>query len=64
MEIAAGSASEVEYQLLLARDLGYLSIDDHSALSGEVVEIRRMILAFTKKLKTTPQSSKPIAQGP
>ena len=51
LQIAAGSASEIEYQLLLARDLNYLPSESYAAISSEVVEIRRMILAYTKKLK-------------
>jgi len=51
IDIATGSASEVEYQLLLAKDLGYLSGDQHKNLSTEVTEIRRMLLAFKKKLR-------------
>ena len=51
LQIAAGSASEIEYQLLLSRDLKFLSAECYAALSSEVVEIRRMILAYSKKLK-------------
>lgn len=50
LQIAAGSASEIEYQLLLAHDLKYLSSEIYQALSAEIVEIRRMILAYIKKL--------------
>ena len=32
LQIARGSACEVEYQLLLARDLGFMSLDAHGAL--------------------------------
>jgi len=53
IDIATGSASEVEYQLLLAKDLGYLPKDEHADLSTEVIEIRRMLLAFNKTLRTT-----------
>ncbi len=53
IDIATGSASEVEYQLLLARDLGYLPEDEYTEFSGEVVEIRRMLLAFNKRLRNT-----------
>ncbi len=52
IDIATGSASEVEYQLLLAKDLGYLPEDQHSTLSSEVVEIRRMLLAFNQNLRS------------
>ncbi len=53
IDIATGSASEVEYQLLLAKDLAYLPKDQHTNLSTEVIEIRRMLLAFNKKLRTS-----------
>jgi four helix bundle protein len=51
IDIATGSASEVEYQLLLASDLGYLSSEGYRELSSEIVEIRRMLLAFNRKLR-------------
>ncbi len=51
IDIATGSASEVEYQLLLARDLGYLSREQYAPLTAETVEIRRMLIAFKKKLR-------------
>ena len=49
--IAAGSASEVEYHLLLARDLNYLNPVEHRRLDGEVNELKRMLSAFIRKLK-------------
>jgi len=52
IDIATGSASEVEYQLLLARDLGYLPEDEHGNLATEVTEIRRMLLAFNSKIRS------------
>ena len=50
IDTATGSASEVEYQLLLAKDLGYLPEGQCERLSAEVTEICRMLLAFNKKL--------------
>jgi four helix bundle protein len=38
-----GSASELEYQLLLARDLGLMDQSDYSRLEMEVVEAGRML---------------------
>jgi len=52
VDIATGSVSEIEYQLLLARDLGYLDEEQHSQLAGETVEIRSMLLAFNKKIRS------------
>ncbi len=51
IDMATGSASEVEYHLLLAADLGYLAQEQHEALSAEVVEIRKMLLSFNKTLR-------------
>ena len=51
LDIASGSSTELEYELLLGHDLGYLHGDCHVPLSTEVVEIRRMMLAFASKLK-------------
>jgi four helix bundle protein len=51
--IAMGSASELEYMLLLARDLGYLPEDAFLAMTTDLVEIRKMLNAFIQKLKST-----------
>ena len=48
--IARGSASELEYHLLLARDLNFLPPSDHEKLSAGVVEIKRMLTALIQKL--------------
>jgi len=50
MSMAAGSASEVEYQLLLARDLTYFSTEQHRQLDGQVNEVKRMLNSFMQKL--------------
>ena len=51
-QIAMGSASELEYHLLLARDLGWLNAALHAELDQNTVEIKRMLFAFIQKLKT------------
>src|SRR3989441_5034866 len=48
--IARGSASELEYELLLARDLKLLQPGDYEMLSQQTVEIKRMLTIFVKKL--------------
>jgi four helix bundle protein len=50
LSIAAGSASEVEYQVLLARDLGYLSDEDYGRLNTQVNEVKRMLNSFIQSL--------------
>ncbi|MBA4180689.1 MAG: diversity-generating retroelement protein bAvd family protein [Anaerolinea sp.] len=48
--IALGSATELEYQFILATDLGYLRPDRSSELQGDVREVQRMLVAFRQRL--------------
>jgi len=48
--IALGSASELEYHLLLSRDLGYLVPDICEQLSQQVVETKKMLSGFIQYL--------------
>ncbi len=50
-QVAAGSSSEVEYHLLLARDLGFIDDQKHQELSSQIIEIKKMLYAFLKKLR-------------
>ena len=49
--IARGSASELEYQLLLARDLKLIPSNDYEQLAQQVIEIKRMLTVLVQKLK-------------
>ena len=51
LQIAAGSASELEYHLLLANELDILDTADHKRLTRKVTEVKRMLTSFIKKLK-------------
>jgi four helix bundle protein len=51
IQIARGSASELEYHLLLARDLGLLTADDFIDLEGKVLEIERMLAVLSQRLR-------------
>jgi len=51
--ISMGSASELEYLLLLARDLGYLQADIYQPIQNDLVEMRKMLNAFIQKLKAS-----------
>ncbi len=52
LQIALGSATELESHLLLARDLSFLEGADHDRLAAEVTEIKRMLTAFIKSLRS------------
>ena len=51
MQIAMGSASELEYQLLLAHDLKLLETSLYERLTSDVAEVKRMLTSLIKKLK-------------
>ena len=48
--IAMGSASEVEYHLLLARDLKLLKPAEYQELAPRATELKRMLTALLQKL--------------
>jgi four helix bundle protein len=50
LQIACGFASELEYHFLLARDLGYLSQGDHLNAHKQLLEVKRMLVALTRKV--------------
>ena len=52
VQIATGSASEVEYQLLLSHELGYLPTEQYTALEATITEIQKMLHGFAKALKS------------
>lgn len=49
--IAMGSASELEYHLLLARDLKLVKAKEYADLVQRTIEVKRMLAAFIQKLK-------------
>jgi four helix bundle protein len=51
--IAMGSASELDYHLLLASELNFLSDIDYKELSGDLTEIRRMLTSLKVRLKAS-----------
>ncbi len=51
LQIAMGSASETEYQLLLARDLGFLPNDSYKKLHHDVEEVKRMLTSLIMTIR-------------
>ena len=51
LRMSMGSATEVEYHLLLARDLGMLSNVEHERLTKMTSEIERMLWSLIKTVK-------------
>lgn len=51
LQISMGSASELEYHLLLASDLDLLKASDYDRLRSETIEVKRMLTSFIQKLR-------------
>lgn len=52
LSISYGSACELETQLLIAKNLGYLKSDDFKNLFSEIDEIQKMLYTLEKKQKS------------
>ena len=51
LQMGIRSASELQYHLILARDLGYLGSSDCAPLTGEVVAVKRMLASLISKVR-------------
>jgi four helix bundle protein len=60
LHISAGSASELEYFLLLARDLRLFTEKQHEALYVSLHEIRRMLTGLIQQVDPRRFTSNPI----
>jgi len=49
--IARGSSAEISYQLLLSKDLGYLSEQDYGALKESYNRVAKMLTGLLRTLK-------------
>ncbi|HEX7288037.1 MAG TPA: four helix bundle protein [Candidatus Angelobacter sp.] len=52
VRIAMGSASELDYHLLLASDFGYLQSAEHREFSQELTRIRKMLASLLSTLES------------
>ena len=51
LNIASGSASEIEYEILLAKEIGYITQEQYEVWTKEIEEVRSMLAAYMHKLK-------------
>jgi four helix bundle protein len=58
VQIGMGSASELEYLLLLANNLGFLKDDAHATLTAETQELKRMLSGLLRSLRASGQPPK------
>ena len=51
LQMAMGSASESEYQILLSFDLNYIDENQYKQMNAKVTEIKRMLSSLISKTK-------------
>jgi four helix bundle protein len=63
VQISLGSATELEYHLLLSRDIGLLDQATHSLLSDQARRIQAMLAGLRRALKAKMPRQQPIARS-
>jgi four helix bundle protein len=56
LQIALGSTHETEYYLLLSKDLKYLPEEKYQELKSNISEIKSMLIALIKKIRSTAKA--------
>ena len=52
LQMAFGSANELDYHLLLAHDLGLINDPNYNSLYDKITEIKRMMATFIRKVQS------------
>ena len=60
-DMSIGSSSELEYWILLARDLGQFSRSDHERLTTSTIEVRRMLFGLRKAVRTGKRATPSVS---
>jgi len=56
LQVAIGSANEVEYQILLACDLGYMPKQSRHELDMELAEVRMMLARLVDRVRSSSRA--------
>ncbi|MEO6447486.1 MAG: four helix bundle protein [Gemmatimonadaceae bacterium] len=64
LQVAIGSARELEYHLLLLRDLKLLSASEHATLEARTDEVTKMLVGLRKTVASRPPSKRPQPRPP
>ncbi len=51
VQIARGSANELEYHLILAKDLGFLTAEEFKDMESKTLEIQRMLASLAQSVR-------------
>jgi four helix bundle protein len=53
LEISKGSANELDYQLHLSRELGFMTEVKYLEISGKILEVQKMVGSLVRKIRST-----------
>ncbi len=53
--ISSGSAHELEYLILLSKELNYINQDNYNVMSSSILEIKKMPASLIRKINSTLQ---------
>ena len=59
LRFALNSSSELEYHLIIARDINVISVGDFKSLSHQTHEVARMLHGLLNRLASAPRKSAP-----
>jgi four helix bundle protein len=57
LSIALKSTSELEYHLILAREIRAISLSDFESLSAQAIEVRKMLYGLRARVIASPQKT-------
>jgi four helix bundle protein len=57
LAIAMGSSTELQYHLILARDLEMMAAEEYEAIDARVAEVQMMLASFISRLSATSASA-------
>ena len=64
VKVSMGSASELDYHLLLSRDLGFLEADTYERAAMSLTEVRKMLASLLSTVELETQTrTKAVAKG-
>lgn len=61
---ALNSSSELEYHLMVARDLNAISLNDFTSLTDQVSDVRKMLYGLTKRIASSARDRLPQSDVP
>ena len=58
LDIALKSTSELEYHLMLSREIRVITVNDFESLSAQAIEVRKMLYGLRTRVTASPEKAK------